>query len=254
MVDRVDLYRAPSTVCDVDAIGTWLEARIDADVAIRDRYLDVHRTDDLAEGFAAARVTSPYDRDVGNTMLGVVRYEERMLDAPERAGGVLYDARTIQRSLNVALPAAERSLDRLHVPVLDRVIGSWGEHDGRWHKRVNYLGQPAIVSVPGLYEAPAKPEEYYELKQQYALASGDAPPREVLESEIEADFLVVEDPRTTAALKGYVLQAVHLLETGESFCDDPRCRLSNPHRQAGVIEAQLEPPEFCQRHAALYGG
>jgi hypothetical protein len=109
------------------------------------------------------------------------------------------------------------------------------------------------VSVPGLYEAPAKPEQYYQEKQKHALLSGDAPPREVLESEVEGEFLVEDDPRTTEALKGYVLQAVHYLTTGEAFCDDEGCRLANPHRQPGVVEAQLREPEFCPRHAARYG-
>lgn len=58
--------------------------------------------------------------------------------------------------------------------------------------------------MPGLYEAPAKPEQYYEKQQKHAMLSGDTPPREVLENEIEGEFLVVDDPRTTEALKGYV--------------------------------------------------
>lgn len=252
MLDRVSLYRAPTTVADVEAIAGWLDDRIQASVGVRDRFLDVHRNDDLPEQFAGARVLSPYDRDTGNTMLGIIRYEERALEHPEREGGVLYDGLAVQRALNAALPPDERDLDQLHVAVLDRAIGTWGSHDGRWHKRVNVLGQPAIVSVPGLYEAPAKPESYYKEKQKQALLSGDAPPREVLENQVEGDFLVEDDPRTTDTLKGYVLQAVHLLETGESFCEDDRCRLYNAHYQEDLIEAQLRKPAFCPEHASMY--
>jgi len=72
-------------------------------------------------------------------------------------------------------------------------------------------------------------------------------------SEIEGDFLVADDPRTTAALKGYVLAAVDVLETGTAFCDDERCRLYDAHRQPGVVRAQLRDPEFCEEHAARYG-
>jgi hypothetical protein len=142
-------------------------------------------------------------------MLGIVRYEARALDHPERAGGVIYDGLAVQRALWRRVPEAERSLDRLHVPLLDRVLGTWVAHDGRWHKRVTVLGQPALVSVPGLYEAPAKPERYYRAKQKHAMLTGDSPPREALENEIEGDFLVDGDPRTTEALQGYVLQAYH---------------------------------------------
>ena len=251
--ERVTLYRAPTTVADVEAIAAWLRERLDGvDVAVRDRFLHRFADDDLPEAFARARVLNPYDRETGNTMLGIVRYEERALEHPERAGGVIYDGQQVQRILGERIPDDEVGLDHLHVPVLDRVVGTWGDHDGRWHKRVNVLGQPTIVSVPGLYEAPAKPEAYYKAQQRHALLSGDTPPREVLENEVEGEFLVADDPRTTGALEGYVLQAVHFLATGEDFCEDEACRLANPHRQPGVIAAQLREPAFCDAHAALY--
>ncbi|MFB6298927.1 MAG: DUF6775 family putative metallopeptidase [Halobacteriales archaeon] len=253
MVEHVSLYPAPTTATDATAIADWLGERIDADIDVREPFLQRHADEDLAEAFARARVLSPHERETGNTMLGIVRYEERALEDPDRAGGVVYDGHTVQRFLNDRIPTDERDFDHLHVILLDRVLGTWGEHDGRWHKRVNVLGQPTLISVPGLYEAPAKPEAYYKAKQRHALMAGDAPPREVLESEIEGEFLIEDDPRTTDALKGYVLQAVHLLETGEGFCESSSCRLANPHRQPGVIEAQLHEPEFCPRHAERYG-
>ena len=252
MVDRVTIYRAPTTVADADAIAAWLDERVDADVTVRGRLLSLYG-DDLAEAFAEARVRSPGERQTGTTMLGVVRYEERAIEAPERAGGVVYDGLAVQRALYRRLPAEERSLSHLHVPLLDRVVGTWGDHDGRWHKRVHVLGQPAVVSVPGLYEAPAKPEGYYRAKQSSALLGGGPPPREVLEEEMDGEFLVADNPRTTAALEGYVLQAYHYLATGEAFCEAERCRLANPHRQPGVVAAQLREPAFCPEHAALYG-
>ncbi|MEY7851346.1 DUF6775 family putative metallopeptidase [Natrarchaeobius sp. A-rgal3] len=253
MVDRVFIYRAPSTVADVERIRDWLEKRVDAEVIVRDRFLERHQSEELPERFAEARVTSPYDRTTGNTMLGTIRYEERALEDPEREGGVLYDGIQIQRAFNAALPVEERDLETLHVPILDRAIGTWGDHDGRWHKRVNVLGQPALISVPGLYEAPAKPEEYYKEKQRHALLSGDTPPREVLENQVDGEFLIENDPRTTDALKGYVLQAYHYLETGEAFCDREECRLFNAHYHEDLIDAQLREPSFCSEHARHYG-
>jgi hypothetical protein len=270
MIERVHVYAAPTTVADAGEIAGWLRDRIDADVDVRGRLLDRVRGgadaggdanaggdddndgEDLARSFAEARVVSPYDRETGNAMLGIVRYEERALDDPERAGGVVYDGHAVRDALNGRLPDRERSLDDLHVALLDRVLGTWGG-DGRWHKRVTVLGQPALVSVPGLYEAPAKPEAYYREKQKHALLSGDAPPREVLETEVEGTFLIEDDPRTTDALKGYVLQAVHAVETGEAFCEDERCRLYNAHRQERLVRAQLREPAFCPTHAERYG-
>ncbi|MFC7131858.1 MULTISPECIES: DUF7001 family protein [Salinibaculum] len=251
-METVTLYRAPTTGADADALADWLRERVDATVTVRDRFLSLYADDDLPAELAETRVLSPYDRETGNTMLGIVRYEERALDSPERAGGVLYDGLAVQERLGRRIPDGERTLAHLHVPLLDRALGTWGDHDGRWHKRVNVFGQPALVSVPGLYEAPAKPEQYYKEKQKHALVAGDAPPREVLEEEVDGDFLVADDPRTTEALKGYVLQAYHYLATGEAFCDAEGCRLHNPHRQPGVVEAQLREPEFCDTHADRY--
>jgi hypothetical protein len=253
MVEQVSLYRAPTTEADADALADWLSDRIDATVTVRDRFCSLYADDSLAEEFAETRVLSPHDRKTGNTMLGIVRYEERALDNPERAGGVLYDGLAVQKRLGTRLPDDERGLDHAHIILTSRVLGTWGDHDGRWHKRVDVLGQPALVSVPGLYEAPAKPEAYYKEKQKHAMLSGGTPPREVLEEQVEGDFLVEDDPRTTDVLKGYVLQAVHYLDTGEAFCEEEHCRLANPHRQPGVITAQLRDPEFCERHAPLYG-
>ena len=88
MVDRVTLYRAPTTGADTDAVAGRLDERVDAEVAVADRLLGELADDDLAREFAEARVLSPYDRETGNTMTGIRRYEERALEHPERASGV----------------------------------------------------------------------------------------------------------------------------------------------------------------------
>lgn len=251
MPPRAILYRAPTTNADADEIAAWIDPRVDREVTVRDRFLDTHHDDDLPEAFAQARVVSPYDKETGNTMLGIVRYEERALTDPDRAGGVLYDGIAIQRALNARLPPEAHDLETLHIILLDRVLATWGD-DGRWHKRVNVLGQPALISVPGLYEAPAKPEAYYKEQQRHALLSGDTPPREVLENQVDGEFLIEDDPRTTDALKGYVLQAVHLIESGHAFCPTEHCRLYNAHYQTELIAAQLRDPEFCDHHAERY--
>ena len=154
MVDRVTLYRAPTTEADADAVAEWLRDRVDAEVVVEERLLGRLADDDLAEASAEARVISPYDRETSNTMTGVRRYEKRALASPERAGGVVYDGLAVQDALRRRL---EAPLSHLHVPLVDRVVGTWGDHGGRWHKRVAVLGQPAVVSVPGLYEAHRQP-------------------------------------------------------------------------------------------------
>lgn len=251
MVETVEVYKAPTTHIDHTELGEWVQGVTGVDVEIQPRVFDDIDTNGMAQEFAEARVVSPYQRETGNTMLGIIRYEERALENPEKAGGVLYDGRLIQQALNDRLPTEQTEFETLHLVLLDRAIGTWGS-DGRWHKRINILGQPAIVSVPGLYEAPAKPEEYYKEKQRHALLSGDAPPREILENQVEGEFLIQNDPRTTDALKGYLLQAYHYLDTGEAFCENPSCCLYNAHHQEELITAQLEEPLLCETHAEQY--
>ena len=86
-----------------------------------------------------------------------------------------------------------------------------------------------------------------------AVGASVAAPDADAQREHEAEAVEeTDDPRTTDALKGYVLQAYHYLATGESFCEGERCRLSNPHRQPGVVAAQLRDSGFCDVHAKLY--
>ena len=74
----------------------------------------------------------------------------------------------------------------------------------------------------------------------------------MLENEVEGEFLIENDPRTTEALKGYALSAYHYLETGEAFCEHEGCRLYNAHRQPELIEAQLRGDDFCAKHVERY--
>ena len=85
-------------------------------MTVRDRVLDQQGDDDLAAAFAGARVHSPYERETGIDMLGVVRYEERVLDDPERGGSVLYDG--------VAAAGAEQAAPRRRSGVVDASYGS----------------------------------------------------------------------------------------------------------------------------------
>ena len=238
----------------MDSIADWLRPRIDAEVVVRDRFAEVHDPDGtLASAFADARVLSPYQQSTGSHMRGILEYEQRALAHPERAGGVLYDGYALQQAFNATLPANERSLANAHIVFLDRTVGTWGSHDGRWHKRIAVLGHPAILSVTGLAEAPAKPEAYYQEQQRYAMLGRDPPPREYLEESLDLEILIKNDPRTTEAMCGYALKAYDYLATGDDFCADPACRLSNPHRHGGVIRAQIRDPPFCDRHASRYG-
>ena len=234
MLDRVSLYRSGSDAVDANEVANWLRDRLAADVTVRDPF-------PLDSAAVADRQVADPDRP---------RTGPRTSDDVE---GRLYDGRAVRRACNAALDVAGGDSSRSHrrVALLDLPLATWG--DDRWHRRVSVLGRPAVVSVPGLWRAPAKPNEYYRQRRRYARVTGEAPPEDALAERVETDFLRREDPRTAEVLKGYVLQAVHYLATGVAFCDDERCRLHDAHRHEGVLRAQLDDPEFCETHARRYG-
>ncbi|MEE9365582.1 MAG: DUF6775 family putative metallopeptidase, partial [Dehalococcoidales bacterium] len=110
---------------------------------------------------------------------------------------------------------------------------------------------PSVISTTGIIEAPAKPREYYLLKQQYERL-GKAP--DELKERYRGRFIDYGDERLTEVAKGYAMQAVFYSLVGEPFCEDKGCRLYNAHWQEDLIFAQLESGyEFCPRHAELLG-
>lgn len=243
------IYIYKSEEVDSEEIYYWIKNRVGEKVKLKGEFLKKYKDESLPKDFAEARVFSPYDKKTGSNLEGIIRYEKRVLENPEMEGGVLYDGIKIQRKLNSRVP--KERLSSLHIILFKRAIATWGK-DGRWHKRVSILGQPSIISIPGLYEAPAKPKEYYKLKKKHALTGG-TPPREILEENTEGTFLIKDDPRTAEAIKGYVLQAIDFWKTGDPFCENSNCRLYNAHKQENVIKAQLNDPEFCEKHKELYG-
>jgi hypothetical protein len=153
------------------------------------------------------------------------------------------------RLLRELLPQHERGLSFLHIVFTNQLLGTWGE--GRYHLRAAVFGFPGLLSTTGLVEAPAKPREFYVLKQQYA-AMGMPDAVVELEQELGERVLRHGDPRLTEVMKGYVMQALFYHVTGDPFCEDRGCRLYNAHWQEEVIGAQLGGAyQLCPRHQGL---
>ena len=103
-----------------------------------------------------------------------------------------------------------------------------------------------VISTTGLIEAPARPREYYLLKQQYERLGRDLLE---LKERFKGRFLDYEDERLTQVIKGYAMQAVFYHLVGNPFCEDKGCRLYNAHWQEELIFAQLwSTYEFCGQH------
>jgi len=182
-------------------------------------------------------------------LYGEIEYEKRRILGKTRAFGVLYDGFLLPKILSEVIPREERSPEFIHIICTNRLFASWEEVDKRYHVRTSVYAFPSIISTTGLIEAPAKPREYYFLKQQYERLGKDLIE---LKDSFKGRFLDYEDKRLTEVMKGYAMQAVFYSLTGSPFCEDKSCRLYNAHWQEELIFAQLESQyEFCEHHARV---
>ncbi len=205
----------------------------------------------LAESFAKAKVRDPTQHEEEfEPLWGEMDYERRRLSDPDsKAFGVLYDGFKTAEIMRQLLPREELNLTHLHIVFTNQLFGTWEEGDRRYHARVSLYSTPTLLSTSGIVEAPAKPREYYVLKQQYsALGMPDATSVE-LERRFKGRFIDYDDQRLTQVMNGYAMQAIAYHLWGDPFCEDRHCRLYNAHWQEEVIQAQLESPyEFCPYH------
>lgn len=224
-------------------------------VEVRRDFISHHyhgSVEELAEKIARTKVRNvngPFESF--DPLLGEIRFEERLLERPESGiSGVLYDATRLHLVLREMIPEEELSLQVVHAAVTSRLFGTYDIADARYHARVILCGYPSMISTSGIVEAPAKPREYYLMREKLR-ALGEDVPAEVLKEQIQGRFLDYDDPRMTEVMKGYSLQALFYAITHEPFCEDPECRLFNSHWQEEVLASQLGDKEFCDEHASL---
>jgi hypothetical protein len=259
---RVRLYsERASAALDLQQICSYVrEALPPLEVEVRESFIAFHLGESMEEAlptmarrFAEAKVRNPSAQlDDFLPLPGEVDYEWRRLSDPDnKTWGILYDGYGLMAILHGLIPRAERDISHVHIVFTNQLFGTWEENDRRYHARVSVYGFPSIISTAGIVEAPAKPREYYLLKQQYA-ALGMADAAAGLEADFQGRSVSHDDERLTEVMKGYAMQAIacHLL--GDPFCQDKGCRLYNAHWQEEVVHAQLESPyEFCPSHQRI---
>jgi hypothetical protein len=182
-------------------------------------------------------------------LYGEIAYEKRRITGETNSFGILYDGFLLQRLFTNILPRESHTLKTAHIIFTNRLFGTWDDGNKRYHIRTSLYGIPSVISTSGLVEAPAKPREYYLLKQQYdRLGKGSIE----LNEKFRGSFIDYEDKRLTEVAKGYVMQAIFYYLNGEPFCEDKGCRLYNAHWQEELVFAQIESEyEFCPRHTRL---
>lgn len=205
----------------------------------------------LASELASARVkdvSSPQQST--EPMYGEVDYELRSLRGKVRVGGIVYDGRRLEDILLRAI-LFDRSVETASIVLTDRLVSTYSRDDLRHHLRTVVFGFPSMISIPGIVEAPAKPREFYLMKQRLEMEGSGELMMEQVKSYFKGRFIDYEDPRTADVIQGLALQAVVFHLTLEPFCQDKTCRLFNAHWQADLIRTQIESPRFCSKHERL---
>jgi hypothetical protein len=239
---RVLIYRDPATESvNWEEIAGYLKEKLNCKPQIRGPLFEkIENAEQLAAKFAAARVHDPLKPPSNQQPLPAeIQVELKLLGQRKEILGVLYDGIKLQKICLDFLPSEEKTVRHIHIVFLNRLIGTF-ENDGRYHVHAAVFGFPTLISIQGVVFGPARPREYYTMRRWLS--------EEEIYKRLEKRFLVLGDPRLTQILKGYLMQAV-LYHLGENpFCNDKKCRLYNARWQEELLTAQLEQPEFCERH------
>jgi len=251
---NIHLYEEPSTKnLNLREIAQYLREKLGhVSIDLRGPFLKASfgETEDLARRIAGTKVRNLLNPNVQFELLpGEVDFERKLLSDPSlKLVGLLYDGFKLQAVLRDLIPEGEFDIGHAHIVFTNRLFGTFDEGDRRYHARVSVYGFPSLISTTGIVEAPARPKEFYVMKQRYAALGGTDARLEELKEKFRDRFIDYGDKRLTEVMKGYVMQAVFYHLTLDPFCSDKRCCLFNAHWQEEVLEAQLSQPEFCERH------
>ena len=253
------LYDEPEAPgLDVDYLGHYLAGVLPA--------CEVHpRTDFLTHHMA--RFSEEQREVLGEQLLGQLQ-RARVADLtppalreglpaqdPAEAGWEeVYHAPSLQAVLHLLIPPEESHLSHLHLAMTNLLLGRWPAPEEPFRLTPAIFGEPNLVSLIGLLEAPAPSREYEFMRVQMAMF-GLEEGLEVVEDRFAPQMLGEGDPRLNEAVKGLLLQGLFYRLFGEAFCPDPACRLFNAATQEELLTAQTGPQAgLCERHRAWLWG
>ncbi|MDA7940771.1 MAG: hypothetical protein MPJ06_03090 [Nitrosopumilus sp.] len=164
--------------------------------------------------------------DAGGAMMGT------------HGGAAMYEGHALRSALSRAI-GADQGIGTVHMLLTDMLVCT--REGDRIHARTMMAPSPAIVSVRGIIEGPARPPGYYADLAEFGRA-GPARGR----------YLEEGDPRIAGAACVCAYQAAAYCETGEGPCGDPGCVLYDAHLQ-GELLGQAAGMRLCGRHPGLPG-
>jgi hypothetical protein len=204
-----------------------------------------------AHVFAQCRLRDLYKGITDRSPLPVeIDYEFRRLsEGNNRTYGILYEGVLVADYLSRNILESEKNMAHLHIYVTNQLMGTFDDKDRRFHARYAIFSYPSIISTTGIVVAPARPREYYILKQQFKNLASDEIFDTMIREKIKDRMIDYDDERINDVMKGLILQCVFFHETGEPFCERRDCRLFNAHWQEELILSQTGPESgLCPDH------
>ena len=159
----------------------------------------------------------------------------------------MYDGFEFHKVISEFISNNDNRIDTLHIIFTNKLTCTFDENDFRYHARAIIGSNPTIISTTGMIEAPAKPKQYYlDLMTNFSEDKIEETKR-----KHKGEFLEYHDSRLSEVAEVYLLQAIMYYETGESFCEDDKCRLFNAHWQKDLF-SQIKNKQFCEKHQKMF--
>ena len=174
-------------------------------------------------------------------------FEKQTKDTAEKTEPILYDGFEFHKIVSEIIPIDENNSNTFHIIFTNKITCTFDENDFRYHARALIGSNPAIISITGMIEAPAKPKQYYlDLMTNFSEEKTDD-----LKKKYKGQFLEEHDLRLSEISEGYLLQAIMYYETGDAFCEDIDCRLFNAHWQKELLHSQIDNKKLCKKHQEI---
>ena len=121
---------------------------------------------------------------------------------------VMYDGFEIQNIIYDMITENDLNPNNLHIVFTNKLICTYDTADNRYHGRTVICSNPAIISITGMIEAPARPREYYFEAMRCKTQGLDI---QDIKKNYSGKFLNYHDKRLSKIAEGCLLQAIFLL-------------------------------------------
>lgn len=122
--------------------------------------------------------------------------------------------------------------------------------EGGMHLRTVVLGYPVYISIPGIYEAPAKDLDFHVLRTIIAtLGPGQYIPEIHLRT---ANYKSLIKRALNNIVTSFILQGIAYFYYDMIFCTNPHCALYDNHRLNQILKNTYPQLQLCTRHRMIF--